>query len=74
MHTIKKIFILIVIGLLVVGLSTPVMAKNKFQKEFGKEQVAVKLVREVQRCGYNRRTQAMDRLGQGHADHRHHAL
>ena len=38
MHTIKKIFTLIVIGLLVVGLSTPVMAKNKFQKEFGKEQ------------------------------------
>ena len=53
MHTIRKIFTLTVIGLLVAGLSAPVMAKNKFQKEFEKEQGAVKLVREVQRGGYD---------------------
>ncbi len=53
MHTISKIFTVTVIGLLVVGLSTPVMAKNKFEKEFEKEQGAVKLVREVQRGGYD---------------------
>jgi thiosulfate/3-mercaptopyruvate sulfurtransferase len=53
MHTIKKIFTFTVIGLLVIGLSTPVMAKNKFVKELEKEQGAVKLVREVQRGGYD---------------------
>ena len=53
MHTIRKIFTLTVIGLIGAGLSTPVMAKNKFQKEFEKEQGAVKLVREVQRGGYD---------------------
>lgn len=53
MHTIRKIFTFIVIGLLMVGLSTPVMAKNKFEKEFEKEQGAVKLVREVQSGGYD---------------------
>jgi thiosulfate/3-mercaptopyruvate sulfurtransferase len=53
MHTIKKIFTFTVIGLLMLGLSTPVMAKNKFEKEFETEQGAVKLVREVQRGGYD---------------------
>jgi len=53
MHTIKKIFTFTVIGLLVIGLSTPVMAKNKFVEELEKEQGAVKLVREVQRGGYD---------------------
>jgi rhodanese-related sulfurtransferase len=53
MLTIKKIFLFIVMGSLVIGLSTPVMAKNKFEKEVEKEQGAVKLVREVQRGGYD---------------------
>lgn len=53
MHTIKKTFTFIVLGLLVIGLSSPVMAKNKFGKELEKEQGAVKLVREVQRGGYD---------------------
>jgi len=51
---IKKFFILTVTGLLVIGLSTPVMAwKDKFEKELDKEQGAVKLAREVQRGGYD---------------------
>lgn len=53
MHMIKKFFTFTIIGLLVIGLSTPVMAKNKFEKEVEKEQGAVKLVREVQRGGYD---------------------
>ena len=53
MHTIKKILTFTVFGLLVVCLSTPAMAKNKFKKELEKEQGAVKLVREVQRGGYD---------------------
>jgi len=53
MDTIKKNFLFIVIGLVVISLSTPVMAKNKFEKEVEKEQGAVKLVRELQRGGYD---------------------
>ncbi len=54
MRMIKKVFTLAVIGLLVIGMSTPVMAfMNKFEKEVEKEQGAVKLVREVQRGGYD---------------------
>ena len=53
MRMIKKFFTFTVIGLLVLGLSTPAMAKNKFEKELEKEQGAVKLVREVQRGGYD---------------------
>lgn len=54
MRMIKKVFMLTVTGLLVIGLSTPVMAfMNKFKKELEKEQGAVKLVREVQRGGYD---------------------
>jgi thiosulfate/3-mercaptopyruvate sulfurtransferase len=46
---------LAVIGVLVIGLSYPAMAfmDNKFEKEVEKEAGAVKLVREVQRGGYN---------------------
>lgn len=54
MRMIKKVFTLAVIGLLVIDMSTPVMAfMNKFEKEVEKEQGAVKLVREVQRGGYD---------------------
>ncbi len=43
----------IVFGLIVIGLTSPVSAKNKFEKEVEKETGAVKLVQEVQRGGYN---------------------
>jgi rhodanese-related sulfurtransferase len=49
----KTIFSLVVVGLFVIGLASPSLAKNKFEKEVGKEQGAVKLVREVQRGGYD---------------------
>ena len=49
----KTIFSLVVVGLFVIGLTSPSLAKNKFEKEVEKEQSAVKLVREVQRGGYN---------------------
>jgi rhodanese-related sulfurtransferase len=46
---------LAMIGVLVFGLACPAMAllENKFEKEVEKEAVAVKLVREVQRGGYD---------------------
>lgn len=53
MRTIKMIFSFIILGLFIVGPSAPVMAKNKFKKELEKEQGAVKLLREVQRGGYD---------------------
>jgi rhodanese-related sulfurtransferase len=49
----KTIFSLVVVGLFVIGLTSPSLAKNKFEKEVEKEQGAVKLVREVQRGGYD---------------------
>ena len=49
----KTIFSLVVVGLFVIGLTSPSLAKNKFEKEVEKEQDAVKLVREVQRGGYD---------------------
>lgn len=49
----KTIFRLVVVGLFVIGLTSPSLAKNKFEKEVEKEQDAVKLVREVQRGGYD---------------------
>jgi rhodanese-related sulfurtransferase len=48
----KTVFSLVVLGLFVIGLTSPSLAKNKFEKEVEKEQDAVKLVREVQRGGY----------------------
>jgi rhodanese-related sulfurtransferase len=39
--------------ILVLGLASPTMAKNKFEKEVEKEIGAVKLVREIQRGGYD---------------------
>jgi thiosulfate/3-mercaptopyruvate sulfurtransferase len=51
----KWMFKLAIIGVLVVSLSCPAMAfmDNKFEKEVEKEAGAVKLVREVQRGGYD---------------------
>ena len=49
----KTIFSLVVAGLFVIGLTSPSLAKNKFEKEVEKEQDAVKLVREIQRGGYD---------------------
>lgn len=39
--------------LLLTGLSAPALAKNKFEQEVEKEQIAVKLYREIQRGGYD---------------------
>ena len=49
----KTIFSLVVVGLFVIGLTSPSLAKNKFEKEVEKEKDAVKLVREIQRGGYD---------------------
>lgn len=49
----KTFFSLVVCGLFVLGFTSSPLAKNKFEKEVDNEQVAVKLVREVQRGGYN---------------------
>lgn len=49
----KTVLSLVVIGLFIVGTTSPAPAKNKFEKEVEKEQSAVKLVREVQRGGYD---------------------
>ncbi|MCB2145533.1 MAG: rhodanese-like domain-containing protein [Deltaproteobacteria bacterium] len=55
MLTGKWMLKLTMIGVLVFGLSYPAMAflENKFEKEVEKEAGAVKLVREVQRGGYD---------------------
>ena len=53
-YTIKSLMITIFIGILTLSVNTPVLAfKNKFEKEVEKEAAAVKLVREVQRGGYD---------------------
>jgi len=44
---------LMFMGILVMGLAGPAMAKNKFEEEIDKEAGAVKLMREVQRGGYD---------------------
>jgi rhodanese-related sulfurtransferase len=49
----KNILSLIVVGLFLMGLASPLSAKNKFEKEVEKEQGGVKLVREVQMGGYD---------------------
>jgi thiosulfate/3-mercaptopyruvate sulfurtransferase len=49
----KRVFSLMVAGLFLVVLTSPCLAKNKFEKEVEKEQASVKLVREVQRGGYD---------------------
>jgi thiosulfate/3-mercaptopyruvate sulfurtransferase len=55
MHTIKKMLTFTVLGIFVFGLAAPAGAflENKFEKEVVKESGAVKLVREVQRGGYD---------------------
>jgi len=49
----KTVFAFTLLGLFVMGLKTPGLAKSKFEKEMEKEKGAVKLVREVQRGGYD---------------------
>jgi rhodanese-related sulfurtransferase len=51
----KSLLKLMVVGILVLGLAGPAMAllENKFEKELETEAVAVKLVRDVQRGGYD---------------------
>ena len=44
---------LMVVAIFVIGLAGPAMAKDKFEEELEKEAGAVKLVREVQKGGYN---------------------
>jgi len=55
MKSIRNLFAVMVCVVFVAGLATPAGAflKNKFEKEVEKEQAAVKLVREVQRGGYD---------------------
>jgi len=55
MRVFKLMMKLMTVGVLVVGLAVPAMAffDNKFEKEMEKEAGAVKLVREVQRGGYD---------------------
>lgn len=54
MRMMKTMFVLAVLGIFVMGMATPSLAfMNKFEKEVEKEQGAVKLVREVQRGGYD---------------------
>ncbi|MEJ2656595.1 MAG: rhodanese-like domain-containing protein [Desulfobacterales bacterium] len=49
----KSIFSLVVCGLFVVGCSSSPSTKNKYEQEVDNEKAAVKLVREVQRGGYD---------------------
>ncbi len=55
MRTSKRMLTPVVVAILVMGLADPALALlgNKFQKEVEKEAAAVKLVREVQRGGYD---------------------
>ena len=55
MHTAKWMGKLVIVGILVFGLAAPTWAflENKFEKEVEMEAGAVKLVREVQRGGYD---------------------
>ncbi len=53
MHVFKSILKLMFAGILVFGLAGTASAKNKFEKEVEKETGAVKLIREVQRGGYD---------------------
>lgn len=53
MVKLKLVVYPLLVFFLIIGLSTPTMAKNKFKKEVDIETGAVKLVREVQRGGYD---------------------
>ena len=52
MRKLKSVLKMMFVGILVMGLAGPAMAKNKFEEEIEKEAGAVKLMREVQRGGY----------------------
>ena len=53
MRFFKSILYLLVVGVLASGLAAPAMAKDRFEMEVEKEAEAVKLVRDVQRGGYD---------------------
>jgi rhodanese-related sulfurtransferase len=55
MKCVRRSIVLLICAVFLVGLATPAFAflKNKFEKEVEKEQGAVKLVREIQRGGYD---------------------
>lgn len=53
MGVVKTSFCFTVLAIFISGLSTPVFAKSKFEKEVETEQVSVKLVREVRQGGYD---------------------
>jgi len=53
MRFFKTLFTLTIVGTILMGLPTSALAKNKFQKELEKEKGAVKLVREVEKGGYD---------------------
>ena len=55
MELVRRLLVSIICVVCLVGPATPSAAfmKNKFEKEVEKEQAAVKLVREVQRGGYD---------------------
>ncbi len=53
MNVVKSLLQLMIVGILMLGLAGPAAAKNKFEKEVEKEAGAVKLVREVQKGGYD---------------------
>lgn len=53
MSMVKAMMKLMVVSITVFGLAGPLMAANKFEKELEKETGSVKLVREVQRGGYD---------------------
>ncbi len=55
MKSVRNLFAVLVCVVFVAGLATTATAfmQNKFEKEVEKEQAAVKLVREVQRGGYD---------------------
>jgi thiosulfate/3-mercaptopyruvate sulfurtransferase len=52
MHLSKKVLIVVCVGILVFSAYAMVAAKDKFEREADTEAIAVKLVREVQRGGY----------------------
>lgn len=55
MKSVRCLYVALICALFLAGLATPVLGfmKNKFEQEVTKEQGAVKLVREVQRGGYD---------------------
>ena len=49
---VKNLLKLVIMSLIVMGLSVPALAKDKFELEFEKDQEAVKLVRDTKAGGY----------------------